>query len=72
MVGKIMSVFGAFSPERREIGLLEMAELLAWPKSTTSRILARMLAGGLLDRDPFSARYRIGIRLAQLGELARQ
>ena len=72
MVRKIMNVLGTFSPERRQIGLLEMAQLLDWPKSTTSRILARMLDGGLLDRDPLSARYRVGIRMAQLGELARQ
>jgi DNA-binding IclR family transcriptional regulator len=72
MVRKIMAVLATFSPERRELGMLEIAELLRWPKSTTSRILTRMATAGLLDRDPVSARYRIGILMAHLGQLARK
>jgi DNA-binding IclR family transcriptional regulator len=67
-----MEVLELFAEERREIGVTEAAALLRRPKSTTSRWLAAMEEAGFLDRDSASGRYRLGMRLAALGELARQ
>src|SRR5688572_4633000 len=72
MIGKIIDVLDLFSPECPELGTLEAAERLAWPKSTTSRILGRMEAEGLLDRDAGTGHYRLGIHLARYGEMARR
>jgi DNA-binding IclR family transcriptional regulator len=67
-----MAVLDLFSFERRELGVVEVARLLNRPKSTTSRWLSAMEEAGYLIRDGETARYRISMRLAALGEVARQ
>jgi DNA-binding IclR family transcriptional regulator len=52
--------------------VVEAAALLGRPKSTLSRWLSAMEEAGFLDRDSDTGRYRISLRLAALGELARQ
>lgn len=71
MLQKAMAVLELFSPMRREIGVVEAAELLHKPKSTVSRWLAAIADAGLLERDATSGRYRLSMRLAVLGEIAR-
>jgi DNA-binding IclR family transcriptional regulator len=71
MLQKAMAVLELFTPMRREIGVVEAAELLHKPKSTVSRWLAAIAEAGLLERDPSSGRYRLSMRLAVLGEIAR-
>jgi DNA-binding IclR family transcriptional regulator len=71
MLQKAMAVLELFTPMRREIGVVEAAELLKKPKSTVSRWLAAIAEAGLLERDPGSGRYRLSMRLAVLGEIAR-
>lgn len=71
MLQKAMAVLELFTPMRREIGVVEAAELLHRPKSTVSRWLAAISEAGLLERDPHSGRYRLSMRLAVLGEIAR-
>jgi DNA-binding IclR family transcriptional regulator len=72
MLQNAMAVLDLFSFERRELGVLEVARLLGRPKSTISRWLSAMEGAGYLVRDGATARYRISMRLAALGELARQ
>ncbi|HEU5209354.1 MAG TPA: IclR family transcriptional regulator [Longimicrobiales bacterium] len=72
MIEHVMEVLDLFNASRREIGVIEAAELLGRPRSTTSRWLSRMLTAGFLDRDPDSGRYRVSMRLSAVGELARQ
>ena len=67
-----MEVLALFGPERREIAMTDAAALLTRPKSTTSRLLSAMARAGFLDRDTDSGRYRVSMRLAALGELAKQ
>jgi DNA-binding IclR family transcriptional regulator len=71
MLRKTMEVLELFSPSRREIGVIEAAEELGRPKSTVSRWLSGIATAGFLDRDPDSGRYRLSMRLAVLGDLAR-
>jgi DNA-binding IclR family transcriptional regulator len=71
MVPQVMSVLRLFGPDRREIGVIEAAELLGRPKSTVSRWLKAMEEERFLERDPDSSRYRLSLVLAALGELAR-
>ncbi len=50
-----------------EAGVSEVAQALDLPKSTASRVLKDMAAHGLLERDPATARYRVGILLLEVG-----
>ena len=71
MLNKANDVLSLFTPERPELAVLEIAELLGRPKSSVYRILAQMADTGFLDQDSATGRYRVGIRLASLGEIAR-
>lgn len=67
-----MEVLRLYSPERRDLGVVQTAELLGKPKSSVSRWLRAMAEAGFLVRDDGSGRYRLSMELAALGELARQ
>lgn len=71
MLRKANSILSLFSADRPEMGPAEIAKLLRRPRSTIYRILGNMSEEGFLDYDPVSGRYRVGMRLAMLGELAR-
>ena len=71
MLRKAMDVLALFSLEKRELGVLEVADVLGRPKSTVSRWLAAMEQADFLDRDPETARYRLSLRLTALGDVAR-
>ena len=71
MLQKLGKVLALFSPEQPELSVREIARVFRWPKSTAYRILSRIEASGFLDRDEHSGTYRLGIRLAAYGELAR-
>lgn len=72
MLRKSMSVLRLFTPTRQELGVTEAADLLGCSKSSVSRWMRDMEAEGFLDRDEATGRYRLGIRLVVLGELAKQ
>lgn len=67
-----MEVLDLFNTTRRELGVVEVARLLDRPKSTVSGWMSAMNEVGLLDREDGMGPYRLGIRLAALGELARR
>jgi DNA-binding IclR family transcriptional regulator len=71
MLHKANAILALFSVDRPELAVVEIAELLERPRSTVYRILGNMAEAGFLDQDPVTGRYRIGMRLAMLGELAR-
>lgn len=67
-----MDVLRLFTPERPELGVVEAADLLGRPRSTTSRWLSSMASAGFLERDRDTGRYRLSMALAALGEVARR
>jgi len=71
MLQKLGKVLALFSPEQPELSVRDIARQFRWPKSTAYRILSRIEASGFLDRDDSTGFYRLGIRLAAYGELAR-
>ena len=71
MIQQTMRVLRLFSSDRRELGVVEAAELLGRPKSSISRLLRSMEAEGFLHRDEASGRFRLSLALAALGEIAR-
>jgi IclR family transcriptional regulator, acetate operon repressor len=72
MLHNAMDVLNLFTTGRTEIGVVGAADLLGKPTSTVSRWLSGMEAAGFLERDGGTGRYRVSMRLAAIGELARQ
>ncbi|GAA3227330.1 IclR family transcriptional regulator [Pseudonocardia petroleophila] len=63
-----MAVLGCFEREA-ELGATRVAAELGVAKSTASRMLAALAASGMLERSR-NGRYRLGLRLFEIGQLA--
>jgi DNA-binding IclR family transcriptional regulator len=63
-----MAVLGCFE-QRAELGATAVAHEIGVAKSTACRMLAALAAGGMLERTP-TGRYRLGLRLFEIGQLA--
>jgi DNA-binding IclR family transcriptional regulator len=62
-------VLGAFSRERPSLTLSEIARSVDVPLSTAHRVVAELCDWGALERED-TGRYRIGLRIWELGALA--
>ena len=62
----------AFSEEQVEIGISDLAKRLGVAKSTVHRLAVTLVADGMLERNPDSGKYRLGIALFRLGSLVRR
>jgi DNA-binding IclR family transcriptional regulator len=67
---RVLRVLGSFGPGDRDVPLGEIAERVGLPKSSVHRLLATLVAHQLVERDPETRRYRLGIRLFELGSAA--
>lgn len=61
----------AFSEEEPELGISELAKRLKIAKSTVHRLAMALLDEALLEQNPDTGRYRLGIGLFALGSLVR-
>jgi DNA-binding IclR family transcriptional regulator len=66
-VDRAIAVLNILNASRREMSLTEVSNILGLHKSTVHRLLASLEKGGLVDRPPGSRKYRLGIRLIELG-----
>jgi DNA-binding IclR family transcriptional regulator len=69
VLGRALAVLGTFSTERAERTLGAIAQEAGLPSATAYRMVAELVAWGALERVG-RGRYRIGMRLWQLGSLA--
>ncbi|WP_198954554.1 IclR family transcriptional regulator [Kineosporia sp. R_H_3] len=60
-------VLRAFSEADTELGVTEVARRLGLSTSTAHRVLATLAAERLLEQDPTTGRYRLGLALYELG-----
>ncbi|RKN43995.1 IclR family transcriptional regulator [Streptomyces hoynatensis] len=67
---KGLEILDLYSRERQEIGIGEMAEALGIHKSSASRLAATLAGSGYLKTAHAPGTYRLGPRLAALGEIA--
>lgn len=72
MLAQAMDVLRLFTTTQRELGVADVAKLLGRSKSTVSGWMSAMHEVGLLDRAEGGGPYRLGIRLATFGDLARR
>jgi IclR family acetate operon transcriptional repressor len=63
---RAIAILKSFSLAQPERGVGELSRELGLHKSTVSRLMATLERGGLLDRDPHSQRYRLGIDILVL------
>jgi len=68
-VQRAFAVIDALAEADSELGTNEIARRTGVNPSTVSRLLATLVAGGLVEHVPASGRYRLGTRLLQLGNL---
>jgi DNA-binding IclR family transcriptional regulator len=62
----------AFSEQQVEIGVSDLARRLGVAKSTVHRLAVTLCADGMLEQNPDSGKYRLGIALFRLGSLVRR
>jgi IclR family transcriptional regulator, KDG regulon repressor len=60
----------SFSSLERELGVTELAQRLGLGKSTVHRLLATLAEEQLIEQDPVSGRYRLGLAVHELGAAA--
>ncbi len=68
-VERAIAVLDALA-DARELGTNELARMTRVHPSSVSRLLATLESGGFVVRDADSGRYRLGLRLVELGQAA--
>jgi DNA-binding IclR family transcriptional regulator len=71
VLDRTMAILGAFGSDS-ELRLADLSSILKLSKSTVYRLLEAMRLHGVIARDPVSGRYRLGLRLFELGMRAVQ
>ena len=66
-VQKTFALLEYFTVHKSEWGVTELAKEVGSNKSTVFRFLAQMHSIGILDKDAASEKYRLGLRLFELG-----
>ena len=62
-----LAVLSSFSTAQPELGISELARMLALTRSTTHRYVATLAALGYLHQDDATRKYRLGPRVLDLG-----
>ena len=68
-VNRAIDMLSCFSAERPLLAVSELAKLLNVHKSMASRLAATLRKQQFLHLDPATRRYRIGVRVFELGQL---
>jgi IclR family transcriptional regulator, KDG regulon repressor len=68
-IDKAMQVMTAFTQERPELAVTELADRLGMHKSVISRIAATLRAWGMLEVNPVTKRLRVGPAAFRIGSL---
>ena len=71
-IERAIAILKAFSPKREELGVTELSRQLNLHKSTVSRLLASLQREGLVEENPVTRKYRLGMALVTLGGLVLQ
>ncbi len=66
-VERALQILGSFDEGHPERGVSEVAQLVGLHKATAHRIMVTLLNSGYLERTADGERYRLGMRVADLG-----
>ncbi|MBV9229302.1 MAG: IclR family transcriptional regulator [Chloroflexi bacterium] len=64
---RVLRAIEVFHESERDLSLSDIAERLSLPKSSVHRLLATLIEHDFIERDPLTRRYRLGIRLFEIG-----
>ena len=67
---RVLRILQAFAPHERDVSLGDIAERVELPKSSVHRLLMTLIAHGFVERDDSTRRYKLGIKLFELGSAA--
>ncbi|HEY6295090.1 MAG TPA: IclR family transcriptional regulator, partial [Streptosporangiaceae bacterium] len=62
-----LAILSAFTPDRPDLGISELARKLGLTRSTTHRYVATLTTLGYLQQDDSTRKYRLGPRVLDLG-----
>lgn len=68
-ITRALTVLGAFTPAAPELTLAEISKTTTIPKATVFRILGTLQASSYVIYDSETGRYRLGLKLLELGAL---
>ncbi|WP_167915886.1 IclR family transcriptional regulator [Thermococcus sp. LS2] len=68
-VRRVMEILTAFDFNQPELGLTELSKKVKLPKSTLYRYLETLKEGGFISQDPETGKYRLGIKIFELGSI---
>lgn len=68
-VQRALGVLQCFRTRGPDLGVTDIAKAMRLPISTAHRLVLALVAAGFLQRDPATARYRLGTTVAELGQL---
>jgi IclR family transcriptional regulator, KDG regulon repressor len=70
VLDRSLAIIDALATARDDASLAELAEKVKLHKSTVHRLTSILERHGILERDTRSGRYRLGLRLFELGSIA--
>ena len=68
-VGKALQILESFSIDRSELSISELERILSLPKVSIYRFLRILLKRGFITQNPQTRKYRLGIKVFELGSL---
>jgi IclR family transcriptional regulator, KDG regulon repressor len=71
-VANAMRLIKVFSDAQYEIGISDLAKQLGLAKSTVHRLAATLIGEGMLEQNEQDGKYRLGLRLFELGAMVRR
>lgn len=66
-IERAVAILNAFTADEPEMGVSDIAQRLSLHKSTVHRFVVNLEAAGLLERNRATSRYRLGLRIFELG-----
>jgi IclR family KDG regulon transcriptional repressor len=64
---KLLTVLDCFSPREPELSVLQIAQRTGLPRTTVHRLVDSLRAVGFLEQEASRERYRLGLKLFELG-----
>jgi IclR family transcriptional regulator, KDG regulon repressor len=71
-VANAILLMKSFSDEHSELGISALAERLGLAKSTVHRLASTLMEAGMLEQNPETGKYRLGLAIFELGSLVRR
>jgi len=68
-VGRALAILRTFDRDQNELGVTEISERLALPKTIVFRLIQTLKEYDFLERNPNNSKYRIGVGAFEVGNL---